>query len=109
MHFYDTALDILFDAISYHGFSHDRLEDAVLEVLSHRSDYINDEEMVTWMSQELVHVKYDHASDGSLCVGGCTPLDEVRLTSLDASCDVLMRDLLLDDGKPLVILAGSWS
>jgi len=110
LHFYNVALDLLFDTIRCHGFRHRNLEDATLEFLSHRNDYCSDPEMSRWMSEELVHVKYDLASEGTLVVGDAVPLDDVCLTPLDDVVKkVSLRQLLSQDERLLVILAGSWS
>eukprot|EP00927_Polykrikos_kofoidii_P008853 TRINITY_DN13697_c1_g1_i1.p1 TRINITY_DN13697_c1_g1~~TRINITY_DN13697_c1_g1_i1.p1 ORF type:complete len:250 (+),score=43.81 TRINITY_DN13697_c1_g1_i1:55-804(+) len=112
MHFYDVGLDVLFNAITEHGFPHARLEDAVLEVLSHRYDYMSDSAMQTWMCENLLHVKYDFAAAGTLAVGEIVPaMDEQILVSLDNGLEPKsLRSLLLSGaGRPLVILAGSWT
>jgi hypothetical protein len=109
MHFYDVALNALFEAVHSHGYSHPRLEDAVIEVLSHRNDYQHDVDMQEWMQQNLVHVKYDFAGDGALQVGQKAPLDDHCIASLDTLHPRTLRDLMSCNQKPLVLLAGSWS
>eukprot|EP00927_Polykrikos_kofoidii_P008852 TRINITY_DN13697_c0_g1_i3.p1 TRINITY_DN13697_c0_g1~~TRINITY_DN13697_c0_g1_i3.p1 ORF type:complete len:248 (-),score=51.19 TRINITY_DN13697_c0_g1_i3:1-744(-) len=112
MHFYDVSLDLLFDVIIQRGFPHARLEDAILEVLSHRHDYKDDDAMQAWMRDNLLHVKYDLSAAGTLVVGETVPMmDEQILVSLDDGLEPKsLRSLLPSGGsRPLVILAGSWT
>lgn len=109
MHFYDIGLDVIFSTVSANGYRHERLEDAVLEVLSHRSDYAHDIAMQEWMRENLVHVKYDLACNGKLKLDELVPLDEPMLYSLGDFQSWTLRDILSTSGQPLVVLAGSWS
>lgn len=108
MHFYDVGLDVFFEATVRHGYPHQCVDDAVLEVMSHRHDYRNDADMQKWMYDNLVHVKYDLAEDGGVRVGQALPLDTPLLRTLDNAPRTL-RDILPDGRKPLAVLAGSWS
>lgn len=109
MHFHDVALDVLFETVNLHGYPHALLEDAVLEILSHRSDYKDDAQMQQWMADNLVHVKYDLTDEGKIKVGEGLPLNKAMVYSLDNLEPCTLSNLLTNDGRPLAILAGSWS
>jgi hypothetical protein len=109
LHFHDVSLDVLFDTVGQCGFRHSDLEDAVLEVMSHRHDYRHDTQMQEWMSEHLVHVKYDFTSKGTFRVGDTIPIDDYSIYDITELKPCTLRSVLPSGGKPLVILAGSWS
>jgi hypothetical protein len=109
MHFHDVGLDVLHDTITQHGYPHATLQEAVLEVLSHRHDYQGDVQMQQWMLDNLVHVKYDLTAQGDLKVGDKLLMNDEIVHSLDNLKPCTLQDMLSTDEKPVAILAGSWS
>ena len=82
---------------------------ALTEVFAARNDYAHDEPMQQFMRQ-LLHVKHDLTRDGPLAAGDAVPLDvPLHMLGEGAGTSSVGAQVAAAAGRPLVLVAGSWS